>query len=374
MMLDEPLEAVIQELRRQTRNSDVLQGGTLVARLEQKTKLDAAAIRTQLKEIKMRGWIEASSWSATGNPVGRVRVSLPALPPPAWHEKWNTALIACQELSDVDRQMLSECGACLDDMDATELPKIVDGLIRLRRDQSSLFGVPKFLVSAQYLRASSKMLNKLGTRAIRAFGIDLDLFPDHPPYVVTAGASNPKAVVLVENPTSFELAARTSAAQHCAFIATFGFGLSKASEDFGNQLACMVEDGLSGSITLIREGSTTPTARELLAHPNITFWGDLDIAGMQIYERIGKHLPAIALSALYEPMVEALTVNDLRHSYVAAVGKSGQSMFLATREDSRRLLGYCQEWAVDQELVTAKQIEQLAGKALGMYSAGGQVE
>ncbi len=374
MMADEPLEAVIQELRRQTRNSDVLQGGTLVARLEQKTKLDAAAIRTQLKAIKMRGWIEASSWSATGNPVGRVRVRLPALPPPAWHEKWNAALVAYPELSDADRQMLSECGACLADMDATELPKIVDGLVRLRRDQLSLCGMPKFLVSARYLRASSKMLNKLGTRAIRAFGIDLDLFPDHPPYVVTAGASNPKAVVLVENPTSFELAARTSAIQHCAFIATFGFGLSKSSEDFGNQLACMVEDGLSGSITLMREGSTTPTARELLAHPNITFWGDLDIAGMQIYERIGKHLPAIALSALYEPMVEALTVNDLRHSYVAAVGKSGQSMFSATREDSRRLLGYCQDWAVDQELVTTKQIEQLAGNALGTYRAGDHVE
>ena len=88
----------------------------------------------------------------------------------------------------------------------------------------------------------------------------------------------------------------------------------------------------------MREGSTPPTARELLAHPNITFWGDLDIAGMQIYERIGRHVPAITLSALYGPMVEALTVNDLRHSYVAAVGKSGQLMFSATREDSRKRL------------------------------------
>lgn len=132
----------------------------------------------------------------------------------------------------------------------------------------------------------------------------------------------------------------------------------------------MVEDGLSSSITLMREGSTPPTARELLAHPNITFWGDLDIAGMQIYERIGRHVPAITLSALYGPMVEALTVNDLRHSYVAAVGKSGQLMFSASREDSRKLLDYCQEWAVDQELVTAKQIEQLAGKAIGEYLWG----
>lgn len=358
----EMVEIVIGALRRLTRKSDVLQGGTLIERLTRDTGLDAAAIRACFKDLKARGWIEASSWSGTGSPVGRVKISLPPLPPPSWTEAWKESLMACKPLSDSDRDVLFGCGSSLADMNASEYPKVLDGLIRLRDDQASLAGSPAFLVSARYLLGSSKLLSKLGARAIKAFGIDLSRFPDHPPYVITAGAADPLAVVLVENPAAFELAAITSAVEHCAFIATFGFGLSMTSEDYGNQLAGMVEDGFINSVTLVREGSKTPTARELLTHPDITFWGDLDIAGMQIFERIAKWLPQVRLSALYSPMIEAVTALEQRHPYVAAVGKSGQTMFSATRNDSRAMLEYCQEWAVDQELVTANQIEELAGQ------------
>lgn len=363
-MPNSDLERVVGALRRLTRKSNVLQGGALIDRLIRETKLDAASIRSHFKEMRRQGWIEASSWSATGNPVGRVQVSLPALPTPLWCEQWNSALLACKELSEADRETLFECGAILADMNETEFSKILNGLVRLREDQSKWFGTPQFLVGAQYICGSSKILSKLGSRAIRAFGIDLAKFPDHPLYVVTAGPSNPQAVVLVENPAAFELATKTAAVEHCAFIATFGFGLSKVSEDYGNQLASMVEHGLSGSITLMREGSSAPPARELLKHENITFWGDLDIAGIQIYERIAKHIPSLQLSALYLPMIDAVRAGDHRHRYVTAVGKSGQLMFSATREDSKSMLNHCNEWAVDQEFVTASQIEIMAGKLL----------
>lgn len=363
-MSNDNLDRVVVVLRRLTRKSGVLQGGALIDRLVRETKLDAASIRSYFKEMRGQGWIEASSWSATGNPVGRVQVSLPALPTPLWCEQWNSALLACKKLSEADREALFECGATLADMNETEFSKILNGLVRLREDQSKWFGTPQFLVGAQYLCGSSKILSKLGSRAIRAFGIDLAKFPDHPLYVVTAGPRNPQAVVLVENPAAFELATKTAAVEHCAFIATFGFGLSKVSEDYGNQLASMVKHGLSGSITLMREGSNAPPARELLKHENITFWGDLDIAGIQIYERIAKHIPSLQLSALYLPMIDAVTTGDNRHPYVTAVGKSGQMMFSATREDSKAMLGRCHEWAVDQELVTASQIEALAGSYL----------
>ncbi|ABB05585.1 hypothetical protein [Burkholderia lata] len=365
-MAAENIEKLVNVLRQQTRKSTVLQGGTLIDRLTHATGLDAAAIRAGFKDMRTRGWIEASSWSGTGNPVGRVKVNLPPLPPPSWAEGWKDALITCERLSDSDRDALFECGASLADMDASEFPKILDGLIRLREDQLALAGSPAYLVSARYLRGSSKMLSKLGARAIKAFGIDLSRFPYHPPYVITAGASNPEAVVLVENPAAFELAVTTSAIEHCAFIATFGFGLSKASEDFGNQLAGMVEEYFYSAVTLVREGSRTPSARELLNHPNITFWGDLDIAGMEIHERIAKRHSHVRLSALYGPMLEAVLVEDNRHPYVSAVGKSGQAMFRATRSDALAMLRYCNEWAADQELVTANQIEEFAGKPLAI--------
>jgi len=271
---------------------------------------------------------------------------------------------ACKRLSKVDREALSACGASLADMDVALYPQVLDGLVRLRDDQDDLVGKPAFLVSANYLLGSSKLLGKLGARAIKAFGVDTSRFSDHPPYVITAGSANPHAVVLIENPAAFELAATTSAIERCAFISTFGFGLSKSTEEFGYQLAGMVETGFSNAVTLVREGSKTPSARELLKHPNITFWGDLDIAGMQIFERIAKWLPDVRLSALYGPMIDAVSTDANRHPYVSAVGKSGQSMFQPIRNDAVAMLNYCCKWAADQELVTEKQICELAGQAL----------
>lgn len=366
-MVVDCIEKVVSELRQQTRNSNVLQGSALIERIARNTELDAATIRNCFKEMRARGWVEASSWSGTGNPVGRVKVSLPPLPPPLWADGWKRALAASEQLSEADRETLYECGSNLSDMDASEFPKILDGLVRLRKEQSELIGSPAFLVSARYLRGSSKILGKLGARAIKAFGINLLHFTDHPQYVVTAGSANPETVVLVENPAAFELAVTTKAIEHCAFISTFGFGLNKSSEDFGNQLAGMVEERFSRAVTLTREGSSGNTsARELLTHSNITFWGDLDIAGMAIYERIAKSLPNIKLSALYEPAIKAVLEHDHRHPYVSAVGKSGQVMFKATRPDTIKMLSYCSEWAADQELVTESQIEELAGEVLAL--------
>ncbi len=109
------------------------------------------------------------------------------------------------------------------------------------------------------------------------------LFPSHPLYIV-AGCASPGTEVLVENPAALELAVTTTAIECCAFIATFGFGLSEVSEDFGNQLVGMVEQHFLNAVILLREGSKTPSITWLFAHPNITFWGDLDTASMQIYE------------------------------------------------------------------------------------------
>ena len=359
------LDVIAHELRRLTSKTNELQGGSLVERLMRATKLDAASVRIHLKEFRDRGWIQASSWSATDNPIGRITISLPPPPEAVWCEPWRATLTNCSDLTDEDRNAIFDCGAVLSDMDSKELPKIINGLIRLRSNQHLLGRTPEFIVSARNLLGSSKMLGKLGARALRAFGIDLSLFPGHPLYVVTAGPSNPQAVMLVENPAAFELATRTAVVERCALIVTFGFGLSKASEDYGNQLATMVENGLSGSITLMREGSSAPPARELLKHENITFWGDLDIAGIQIYERIAKHIPSLQLSALYRPMIDAVTEGENRHPYVTAVGKSGQTMFAASREDSKAMLRHCSKWAVDQEFVTESQIDALAGEAIG---------
>lgn len=138
--------------------------------------------------------------------------------------------------------------------------------------------------------------------------------------------------------------------------------MSAAANDYGNQLAGIIETGRA--VVLNRSGGSVMSMDQVLGHGSIHFWGDLDIAGIQIFERIAKHVPSIQLSNLYRPMIDAIKSSNSRHPYVAAVGKNGQTMFEATREDSNNLLSQCHQWAVDQEIVTVTQIELLAGAVL----------
>ncbi len=368
-MINEYLDSVISKLRKNSRKGKFLQGAALIDRLERETGFDAAIIRSCLKEMRKKKWIDAGSWSATGNPSGRVTLNLPPLPMPPWVEQWKSTLSNCGKISDVDREALFDCSTNLSDIPISKFEKILDGLIRLREDQSKLQGHPAFIVSAQYLLGSSKMLSKFNTRSLKKFGINISQFSTHPPYVVTAGSFEPSTVILIENPTSFELAATSAASKDCAFISTFGFGLNKASEDFGNQLACMVENNFVDTITLVREGSRTPNATELLSHPNITFWGDLDIAGMQIYSRLAAKIPNIKLSALYRPMINAIKSPDNSHPYSSLVGKEGQIdiKFRSNRQDTSLLLELCRHNAVDQEIVTVPEIVEFAHFPLDKY-------
>lgn len=358
-------ERVREWLRKRARKSAagrVLSKGVM-ASLRAEVLDDPVAIRKTLVLLLEDGLIQYTP-NERGEPISSyIRVSKPTENVPAHIQSW-LSVLQQKNLSQSDMDALIPIADSLADFSQQDMVLLLKGLLKLRHDQTSMHGRPGYLVSAEYLLGSSKLLSSLPKRALKAFGIDAQLFPSHPLYVVVAGPTKPNAVILVENPAAFECAAKSSAAKHCAFVATFGFGLSKAAEDFGNQLAGMVEDRFSHAITLVREGSSSPPAKELLRNPNITFWGDLDMAGMEIYERIARCVPAVKLSALYGPMIEAVTVGDQRHPYVAAVGKPGQTMFQASREDALTMLGYCSEWAVDQEMVSLKQVEKLAGLVL----------
>jgi hypothetical protein len=114
----------------------------------------------------------------------------------------------------------------------------------------------------------------------------------------------------------------------------------------------------------VREGGSCPPTKQLLTAKNLYFWGDLDMAGMQIFERIAAKVPHLQLSALYGPMIEAIQDPERRHPYAAATGKSGQKLSRSNRQDVQKILFYCEHHAVDQEIVLPGDIELLAGKAL----------
>jgi hypothetical protein len=358
-------EASIYEwLCKKVRGNDAnrIRTKTALTKLSMDISQDAIEIRKALLALRADGKVEYSTGSH-GEPISAfITVIPPKVEIPSHVTGWK-AVLEQSGLPNDDLLALESIGCSLDGINKGNMEQLLAGLVRLRKEQTQVYGQCDFNVSAAYLLGSSKLLSTLDSRSLRAFGIAVDRFPPRAPYVVVGGnTDSPSTVILVENPISFETAVNSSAAERCLFMCTFGFGLSAAANDYGNQLAGIIESGRA--VVLSRSGGAVVTIEQILKHSSIHFWGDLDMAGIQIYERVAKHIPSLQLSGLYQPMIDAVTAGDSRHPYVLAVGKSGQVMFSATRDDSKVMLSHCHKWAVDQELVTTSQIEALAGKLL----------
>lgn len=323
---------------------------------------DPIEIRKSLDNLRRDGKVEYSATS-NGEPISAyIIVIAPAVEVKEHEMRWIDALKE-SDLNESEIIALAPLYVAMEGINSDQMKSVITGLTKLRSDQPSLFGNPIFNISAKYLIGSSKLLSSLNNRALKTFGIEIDRFVDRPPYIIVGGNSNnPEAVILVENPISFETAIQSSASLRCAFVCTFGFGLSNQGNDYGNQLAGAIESG--SSKLLHRNEGKWKDLNSLLSHQNLHFWGDLDMAGIQIYERIATKLPHVNLSALYRPMLKALDSHHSRHPYIECVGKVGQKKFSASRTGSIFLLNICQEWAVDQEIVTVKEIETLAGQEL----------
>lgn len=275
--------------------------------------------------------------------------------------RWRS--VAASFSTDVaELAILMPLGDCLAGFDEAHMRDLLHCLHTLRSNQDRLNGRPLFEVSAGYLLGSSKLLSSLDARCLRHFGIRIDDFPGRPPYLLVASAPSPVAVILVENPVAFELAVASTAAQTCTFVCTFGFGLSNSGNEYGFQLANIVN--ANHAIILHRTQGAVTDLPTLLAHPHVQFWGDLDMAGMQIFERLAKRIRHITLSALYQPMLAAIVNPLCRHPYAGATGKAGQALYTPKRSDAQAVASLCRAFAVDQEIVSGHDIEMLAGQVL----------
>ncbi|MFL9610982.1 Wadjet anti-phage system protein JetD domain-containing protein [Methylobacillus sp. Pita2] len=362
-----PIEAVKSAIIKKMDGKIFLMPKGLIGSLAKESGEDPLAVKQALARLSKDGWIDGVSFD--GTPFGQVKILgvVPTKQVNPLEELWLDALRS-ESLSNDEIKSLSACWTSLDGFCQSDLRAIASGLKRLKQDQSSLAGTPAYIISARYFLGSSKLLGEISDRVLSAFGIASDRFPGHPPYVVVGGCATPETVVLVENPASFELAMSTEAAKRCAFIATYGFGLSKANNEYGNQLAGLVESHFSGAITLVREGSSCPPVRDLFRSANITFWGDLDTAGIQIYLRLKQRLPKLELSALYRPMIDMLDNPLFSHPYVTATGKRGQCDMKAScssnEEVAVELLRRCRTRGVDQECLLPNDISRLAADRL----------
>lgn len=335
-----------------------VQGNGFIERLVKLTGLTELAVQGALTGLEKSSWLVGV---CDGIPTGKVEPleKRPSETPPPSFLVWKASLSE-SGLSEADQEALLPLHVVLDDLKHIDNDILISGLVRLRHEQAAHSGRPAFLVSAEFLLGSSKILDSLPATVLRQFGIDKGKFLGAPPVLLIAGPPNPINVVFIENPHAFWKAVNTSAIEKTAFIVTFGYGLSRHGDEYGNQLASILESGslVTGAVC----AGAPPQVSELLRHQNASFWGDLDLEGLRIYLRLKKIVPVLTLSALYEPMLQAVGNPASSHPYVKVTAKHGQSnRAIQTNDPALSMLASaCMDRAVDQERVTSDDIATLA--------------
>lgn len=329
------------------------QGEGLVERLSRKTGLARDRVIVGLSALKDSGEVQCKDWFQ-GEPVGKVRLAVNRPLAPA-EQRWAAVMVEAG-LDETDRGALGGIGKKLEGWQVEDMRRLLSGLGALREALPEFQGQSRYVVSARYLLGSSKLLDALPSAPLRAYGIDPGVLAGPPAYLITAGPSKPEAVVLVENPQAMERALQIDGGGPVAWVATFGYGLSRSADEYGQQLASLLERG-GGWRALVRQG-TPPPIEALLAHPNLLFWGDLDCEGLRIYWRLKSTLPQLKLSGLYTPMRARLERGALHHPYTELVAKANQRPWRCPEGPVQELLELCAHRAVDQEALDTEDIRR----------------
>ncbi|WP_280347436.1 Wadjet anti-phage system protein JetD domain-containing protein [Pseudomonas sp. BN414] len=224
-----------------------------------------------------------------------------------------------------------------DGLSADDMANVVRGLLQCRQD-GALNQDPIF-TSAAHILGSAKALKNL-RRGMRSLGETGGEELAGELYVLTAGPSQPKAVVLIENIRSFTAFARSPHAQEAVGIAAYGYGLTM--ENFGARLAAnhvVACPAYGDAINLKSAMDQLPTF----------FWGDLDREGLRIFESLREQIPGLALSAAYEAMESRCFNPMLCHPYHRLFEKDGQRFPRGSTPETAHLAKRCSNRAVDQE-------------------------
>jgi len=366
--LKQDASSLREAIRKLAKGGSCLLPGRLLERLMSETGMDSIRLKMAMHFLQENGEVSSAQWNRDfGMPIAKLSLRLPPLPVESYVTEW-CDLVSVSSFPKEAQAALSKPSVAekFKDMPMEERRRLLGALEHLVASQGSIpKGAALYDVSAKYLLGSSKLLSTLGDKLLVAIGLDTSRFSKGPRYIAVAGPRNPKAVILVENPHAFETAAM--AGTDCAFACSYGFGLAiDRDARHGELLVANLTNRFDQIIRLVRAGDP-PEIHELLSHPNLFFWGDLDPAGLMIYSQLKSSFPQIRLSALYEPMLEILK-NGGGHTYCRCVGKEGQrvqGMVL----DSHCVVNILKRHGVDQEtLCKADIIKYVDGELSGLLN------
>jgi Uncharacterized protein conserved in bacteria C-term(DUF2220) len=356
MMDDAGVVRIRRELQNLAGGRGWVNGSRLVQRLADGLAISHLDIRQTLLALAQTRVID--NIGPTGDGLGRVTVlqHLPEQPvfTPEHEREWRN-LLSARNLDPAIGAALADVGITVVGLSRSDMEHLLDGFLRLIADRDKFAGRDPYEISAKYLLGSSKILAKLG-KALSAAGVSHASFGTRPRHVLGAGPAQSKFTLLVENPECFERLVGLGVAERITVIATYGYGITWSG---------MGAEGRLERIKIARVAGTPPsTLAEATAAGKCSFWGDLDLAGLDIFLKLRGLVPHLALSALYRPMLVAVAENATSHPYCALVEKLGQIEAISNDSAVSRLAAACRLRAVDQELVSDRDILCLADRIL----------
>lgn len=365
MMEDVGPVRVQRELQRLAGDRGWLNGSRLVQRLAEGLAISHLEIRHNLLALSQVGVID--NIGPTGDGLGRVRILQrlpePITPVPEHEREWRD-LVSSRKLDPALAMALDDAGVALAGLSRGDMEHLLEGFLRLIADQDKFAGRDPYEISAKYLLGSSKIMAKLG-KALSAAGISASSFGTRPRHMLGAGSAQSKFTLLVENPECFERLIGLGLADRLTIIATYGYGITWSG---------VGGEGRLDRIKIARVTGTPPsTLAEAVAVGTCSFWGDLDLAGLDIFIKLRGLVPHLALSALYGPMLVAAADNATSHPYCALVDKLGQIEIISNDGAVTRLAAACRLRAVDQECVSDSDILSLADQILKQSDDGGEM-
>jgi hypothetical protein len=356
MMEDAVLVRIQRELQRLAGDRGWLNGSRLVQRLADGLAISHLEVRHNLLALAHAGIVD--NIGPTGDGLGRVNI-LQRLPEPMTHvpehERQWRELVSSRDLDPAVATALGDAGMSLVGLSRSDMEHLLEGFLRLLADRDRFAGRDPFEISAKYLLGSSKILAKFG-KALSAAGISDSSFGTRPRHMLGAGPARSKFTLLVENPECFERLIGLGLADRITVIATYGYGITWSGV------------GVEGRLDRIKiarvAGTPQSTLAEAVAASTCSFWGDLDLAGLDIFTKLRWLVPHLALSALYGPMLVAATDSATSHPYCTLVDKLGQIETVSTDGAVTRMAAACRLRAVDQEYVSDQDILSLADQVL----------
>lgn len=325
-------------------------------------------VKRLLLDLQAEGLVSFSKPATLGGmPLGGTLEVLLSPPPPKDYElKWDQAFKDFGFPEEI-RKKFKGVAHSFRNFSLDESIKILEGLVELSDPKHH--SLSKYTASATFLLGSSKLLDRIDKRLLDYFWVTPEGFLPSPKYISVAGTANPRAVILVENPNSFEtvVAQQIPEKTKTVWLCSYGFGLGTEKS---NQSGILLESNLTvyrrHSIVLVRSGTPPKRIEDLMGNPNLFFWGDLDLSGLRIYDNLKKHYPHLQLSALYQPMIAAFQEGHSL-SYTATVEKKGQqchenSMKPLSDPLAQKIAKICAERSIDQEYVSSG-FENIAAKA-----------